>query len=128
MPNKYFNPDTTAKPFGSYAHGVEIPPGARVLHTAGQVGRSPDGTVPEDFTAQAENTWRNLIRILQHNEMTVNDIVKVNHFLTDAANIKAYREVYPNFLGEVRPAGTLLIVAALAVPNLRLEVELIAAR
>ena len=128
MPNKYFNPDSVAKPPGKYAHGAEIPPGARILHTAGQVGRTSDGTVPDDFKAQAENTWRNLIRILQDNEMTADDIVKISHFLTDAASIEEYLEVYPKFLGQVRPAGTLLIVAGLAHSNLKLEVELVAAK
>ena len=128
MSNKYFNPDNVATPPGTYSHGVEIPSGARILHTAGQVGRTRDGTVPDDFKAQVENTWQNLIHILHDNEMTVNDIVSINHFLTDAVNIAAYLEVYPKFLGQVRPAGTLLIVAGLAHPNLKLEVELIAAK
>ena len=36
------------------AHGVEVPPGARLLFTNGQVGTRPDGTTPETTAEQAK--------------------------------------------------------------------------
>jgi enamine deaminase RidA (YjgF/YER057c/UK114 family) len=54
-------------------------------------------------------------------------VVKVNHFLTDPAQIPAYNAIREEYLGENRPASTLLIVAGLASPNLLVEVEMIAA-
>ena len=42
------------------AHGVEVPAGARLLFTNGQVGTKPDGSTPEataeqvDYLRQAE--------------------------------------------------------------------------
>lgn len=128
MANTYGNPEGMAAPLGFYSHGVVIPPGARVLVSAGQVGVARDSTVPKGFAAQAENTWYNLTLILQDNKMTVNDLVKINHFLTDAANIQTYRGIFTKYLGRVRPASTLLIVAGLARPELLLEVEIVAAQ
>ena len=55
------------------------------------------------------------------------DVVKITHFLTDAANLPAYNEVRAKYLGEERPASTLLIVAGLARPDLLVEVEMVAA-
>lgn len=127
MVNTYGNPNGMSAPLGMYSHGVVIPPGSRVLVTAGQVGVAKDGSIPRDFASQAENTWYNLSLILQDNKMTMNDVVKINHFLTDAANITVYRGIYAKYLGQVRPASTLLIVAGLARPELLLEVEIIAA-
>lgn len=49
---KPHNPTTIAPPFSNYAHGVEVPAGARWLYVSGQLGVAPDGVAPEDFTGQ----------------------------------------------------------------------------
>ncbi len=49
--NRKFNPTTTAPP-GRYNHGMEVPAGSRLCFTAGQLGRSPDNSLPDDFTKQ----------------------------------------------------------------------------
>ncbi len=127
MQNRVMNPETIAAPIGAYSHAVEVPEGSRVMFIAGQVGIDRDGDVPADFRSQAKNAWDNLMRILEHNGMRMKDVVKINHFLTDAADLPAYNEVRSEFLGEERPSSTLLIVAGLARPELRVEVEMIAA-
>ena len=125
--NRYFNPQGVAPPAGAYTHIAEYPPASRVLYTAGQVGVARDGTFPEDFRQQAENTWQNLIHVLGDDKMTANDIVKVVHYLDDAANLAAYRETYPKYLGSIAPASTLLVIKQLARPEFLVEVELVAA-
>ena len=125
--NKYLNPPGVAAPGGAYTHIAEYPPGSRVLYTAGQVGVARDGTFPDDFRQQVENTWQNLVHILGDDKMTANDIVKVVHYLDDAAHLQAYRETYPKYLGRVAPASTLLVVKQLARPEFQVEVELVAA-
>ena len=127
MQNRAMNPETLAPPLGAYSHAVEIPQGSRVLHIAGQVGIDADGNVPEDFRAQAENAWTNLTRILEHNSMRMKDVVKINHFITSAEYLPQYNEVRMKYLGEERSASTLLIVAGLARPDLKIEVEMVAA-
>ena len=114
--------------FETGAHGVEIPPNSKITFIAGQVGIDPDGNVPADFASQAENAWNNCMKILEHNGMRMKDVVKVTHFITDAANIPAYNEVRAKYLVDERPASTLLIVAGLADPRFLVEVEMIAAK
>ncbi len=126
MQNRSMNPETIAPPLGSYSHAVEVPEGSKVLFISGQVGIDADGNVPADFASQADNAWANLISILEHNSMRMKDVVKVNHFVTDAANLPTYNEVRAKYLGEERPASTLLIVAGLARPDLLIEVEIVA--
>ena len=128
MQNRAFYPETIAAPLGHYAHGVEIPPDSKITFIAGQVGIDPDGNVPADFAGQAENAWNNCTKILEHNGMRMKDVVKITHFITDAANLPAYNEVRMKFLGKDKPASTLLIVAGLARPDLLIEVEMIAAK
>jgi 2-iminobutanoate/2-iminopropanoate deaminase len=60
--------------------------------------------------------------------MTVHDLVKVTHYLLNAADIPAYVAVRSRFLGEARPASMLLIVPQLVRPEFLLEVEAIAAK
>ena len=125
--NKYFNPEGVAAPGGIYSHIAEFPPGSRVLYTAGQVGVGRDGAFPDDFQQQAENTWQNLIHIVGDDKMTANNIIKVVHYLDDAANIDPYREVYGKYYGSIVPASTLLVIKQLARPEFQLEVEIVAA-
>ena len=61
---KTSNPLTVAPPAAMYSHCVEVPPNARWLFTAGQVGVRPDGTIVEGFEAQHDQIWRNTLAIL----------------------------------------------------------------
>ena len=58
------NPSTIAPPAAMYSHSVEIPPNARWLFTAGQVGVRPDGTIPDGFEMQHDQIWKNTLAIL----------------------------------------------------------------
>ncbi|MCY4547793.1 MAG: Rid family hydrolase [Defluviicoccus sp.] len=127
MQNRAMYPETIHPPIGAYAHAIEVPDSAKVMFIAGQVGIDVDGNVPADFAAQADLAWRNLMAILEFNGMRMKDVVKITHFLTDAADLPAYNEVRAKYLGEERPASTLLIVAGLARPDLLVEVEMVAA-
>ena len=128
MENRAFYPESIHPPIGMYAHGVEVPENAKLTYIAGQIGIDFEGNVPDDFSAQADLAWRNCLAVLEHNGLRIRDVVKITHFLTDAANIPAYNEVRAKYLGEERPASTLLIVAGLADPRLLVEVEMIAAK
>jgi len=127
MENRAFYPEKIHPPIGLYAHGVEIPEDAKITYIAGQVGIDRDGNVPEDFAAQARLAWENCMAILEHNRLRMKDVVKITHFITDRANLPAYNEVRKGYLGEDRPASTLLIVSGLADPKFLVEVEMVAA-
>jgi hypothetical protein len=51
---RMLTPPTIAPPFARYAHGVEVPAGARLVVISGQLPLHPDGTVPEGPAAQAD--------------------------------------------------------------------------
>ena len=125
---KLHNPAAVSAPNGPYSHGAEVPGGTRLLYTAGQVGVAADGKLPPDIKGQAEQVWRNLLAILAEAGMGVENIVKVNHYLTKPENVPAYGEVRTRFLGAARPASTLVIVQALVRPEWLVEVEIVAAK
>ncbi len=125
---KTYNPSTVATPTGPFSHGVETPANARWLHISGQVGVTPDGKVPAEFEAQAEQCWRNVKAVLAAAGMGVENLVKCTHFLTRAEDVATYGKVRARELGAARPASTLLVISALARPGLLVEVEAVAAK
>lgn len=127
MENRAFYPEVMQPPLGLYAHGVEVPENAKLTFVAGQVGIDFEGDLPDDFEGQARNAWKNCLAVLEHNRLRIGDVVKITHFLTDAANVPAYSAIRAEFLGEIRPTSTLLVVAGLADPKFLVEVEMVAA-
>ncbi|MER8474212.1 Rid family hydrolase [Mesorhizobium sp. M1328] len=60
--------------------------------------------------------------------MEIGNLVKINQYIVSASDIPAYVKVRNQFLDGHRPANTLLLVPALAGPELLVEVEAIAAK
>ncbi len=112
----------------NYAHAVEVPAGARMLISNGQIGTMPDGTTPEDIEGQTEVVFDRLEEILAAAGMTFGNIVRFNTYLTEAEYQDAYKAIRDRRMGDHKPAATLLIVKALARPNLKIEIEIIAAK
>lgn len=126
--SKFLNPSGVVKPFSKYSQVADVPGNYRWVHISGQVGATPEGKLLEGFEEQARQTWHNIIGCLDAADMDVGDIVKVNHFLTRAADVAASREIRDEMLDGHAPASTLLVVAALAHPALLVEIEVIAAK
>ena len=126
---EFFSPASLMPPFNAaYSHAVVIPPGARVLHCAGQIGARADGSVPADAEGQAEQVWRNLLAILEAGGMAITDIVKLTAYVVGAENYPAYATARTRMLGTHKPASTAVCVPALLRPEWLLEVEMIAAQ
>lgn len=123
------NPPTVAPPAAMYSHSVEVPPNARWLVTAGQVGTRPDGTVPEGFEAQHDQIWQNTLVILADAGMGPEDIVRINVYSTQPDGLKFLRPHREKYLkpGHV-PASTWVVVSQLAQPQWVVEMETIAAK
>jgi enamine deaminase RidA (YjgF/YER057c/UK114 family) len=110
------------------AHGVEVPPGARLLFTNGQVGTRLDGTTPETTEEQAEVVFTRVEAVLAAAKMALFDIVRLTVFLTDQADVGTFVKARDRVMGDHKPGAIILIVKALARPELRIEIEAIAAR
>jgi 2-iminobutanoate/2-iminopropanoate deaminase len=125
---KLFNPKASAAPNGVYSHGVLVPANARWLYISGQTGTRPDRSVPASVEEQTEVVWQNLLAVLAEGGMAVGDIVKITSFLTRAEDYAKFAPVRAKYLGDHRPASTLLVVSALARPEFKVEVEAVAAK
>ena len=122
-------PASIAKPFARYAHGVEVPAGARLIFTSGQLGMSADGEIPPCEGAQAEICFANIDAILGSAGAARADVVRINAFVTDRAYMPGYMAARDVWLAEVTrlPASTLMIVGGFTRAEFRVEIEVIAA-
>lgn len=127
MPVTRHNPKTVPLA-GKYTHGIELPPGQRVLYVSGQVGTDAKGKVAAGIEKQCDNVFKNIGTVLKSAGMNYADIIKVTVFLTDPRFIGPFRAVRDQYIHDPFPASTLLIVSGLASPDMMVEVEVIAAR
>lgn len=122
------NPQEIVAPFNNaYHQAVVIAPNSRIVHTAGQVGLRPDGSLPDSLEAQADQAWTNVMACIHAAGMTAANIVKINAFLVDADEYPAFAAAREKHIGDARPASTALLVKGLLKPEWRFEIEAIAA-
>ena len=98
-----------------------------IAYLAGQTGQDPaTNQVPADGYAQARNIFRKLVALVEAAGGTAADIVKLTVFVTDADQIlpvgRARAEVFSGHF----PASTLVQVASLFDPALKVEIECVA--
>ena len=79
-----------------------------------------------DFDAQAEQTFRNLERVLVAAGSGLDRVVKVTIFLTDMSNFSKIVDLRGRWFREPYPADTIVEVRSLALPELEIEIEAIA--
>jgi enamine deaminase RidA (YjgF/YER057c/UK114 family) len=126
--NTYSNPQGVAGPFGMYSHSCSVPANARWLAVAGQVGTDAAGNTPPGVEEQCRLAFENVRAVLVAGGMSLGDIVRMSVYLLDRADIGAYRVAREAVMGDVKPPNTLLIVASLANPIWKVEIDVLAAR
>ncbi|MCI0899069.1 MAG: RidA family protein [Chloroflexi bacterium] len=119
------NPSALANPPG-YSHVVKD---GTTIYVAGQLARNSAGenVGVGDFSAQAEQVFKNVQAALESVGSDMNHIMKMNVFMTHREDIPEYRIVKARFVpdGDL-PVSTLILCSGLADPVFRIEVEVIA--
>jgi len=108
-----------------YSHVAKV---GKTLYIAGQVAKDVRGNLvgKGDFEAQARQVYTNLKNILQEAGGGLKNIVKMTTILTHYGNVESLRKIRQEFLGDVMPPNTLLIIQSLASPDFMIEIEAIA--
>ncbi|MCL5287261.1 MAG: RidA family protein [Acidobacteria bacterium] len=114
----------------AYTH-VVTSRGGKLVFIAGQVAFNEKGEIvgKGDLRAQATQVFENLKTALAAAGGTWNDVVKINWYIAgyNAEMLPMLREVRGKYTSAANPpASTLVGVAALANPDILLEVEAIA--
>jgi enamine deaminase RidA (YjgF/YER057c/UK114 family) len=84
-------------------------------------------TIEDDVVAQTEQCFRNIESALKEAGASLKDVVRVNYILPNGAEFEKCWPVTRKYLGEIRPAVT-MISAALLDPRIRIEIEVTALR
>jgi enamine deaminase RidA (YjgF/YER057c/UK114 family) len=92
---------------------------------AGTTDAGPDGESlhPGDAASQARAAWAIVEGALHEAGFSLEDVVRTRMYLVDPADIEPVATVHGEVFRNVRPAATLLVVARLIRPSLRVEVE-----
>lgn len=110
-----------------FSQAVDAPEGSRVVFLAGQTSVDPDGypLYPGDMAAQLEQAFENLELVLEHAGLSLQNLVRLNYYVTDMQAYAGARKVVAAKLGAlaVKPTGCLLGVTCLAQPELMVEIE-----
>jgi enamine deaminase RidA (YjgF/YER057c/UK114 family) len=85
-------------------------------------------TMPSDVTSQTRNCFKTIEGALKEGGFTMADIVRATYYITDPGDADAHFPVCGEFLGDIRPAATLLVVAGLLKPEMKVEIEVTAKR
>ncbi|MFZ9395620.1 MAG: RidA family protein [Erythrobacter sp.] len=114
-------------PLAPYA----ICPGWKVgglVFLSGQAAISPEGAIvgEGDFDAQLAQTFANIGTVLAAAGSDLSKIVKVTICLTDMANFPKIVEARRRYFTPPYPADTIVEVRSLALPQLQIEIDVIA--
>ena len=92
---------------------------------AGTTDAGPDGSSqhPGDIAGQARAVLAIIERALAEAGFTPGDVVRTRMFITDVALAGPLLAVHGEVFGEIRPASSLVAVAALIHPSLLVEIE-----
>jgi 2-iminobutanoate/2-iminopropanoate deaminase len=112
----------------TYSQGIKVTEANTVLFLAGQVAYDKDGSVKHagDFKGQAREVFRCIKSLVETAGGRMDNIVKLNTYLTDIRYRADLVPIREEFLGKKGPASTLVQVSALAHPDWLIEVEAIA--
>ncbi len=107
-------------PISHYCHVVRA---SNHIWLSGATGAGADGSVAEDVVDQFRAAIASIDAALRAAGGDPRHLVKVVVYLTDVADRARINPVRQEYFGEHRPASTLIGVAALAIPALKVEID-----
>ena len=81
--------------------------------------------ISEDVAEQAEQCFKNIAAALAQAGATLDEVVRVNYILPQAADFEACWPVLRHYLARARPAAT-MVSAGLLDPRMKIEIEVTA--
>src|ERR1700753_1304572 len=85
-------------------------------------------TMPADVTSQTRNCFKTIEGALKEGGFALADVVRATYYVTDAGDMDAVFAVCGEQFVDIRPAATILAVAGLYKPEMKVEIEVTAKR
>jgi enamine deaminase RidA (YjgF/YER057c/UK114 family) len=84
----------------------------------------PDGSsTPGDAEAQAERCFAIIVAAIEQLGAEAENVVRTRMYLTDPTDADAVGRAHARWFADVRPAATMVVVAALLRPEWQVEIE-----
>ncbi len=80
-------------------------------------------TMPDDPAEQARNIYATFAEVLREAGAELSDIVRLRTYVADPSFCEPVLKVQGEVFGEIRPAATIVVVAALLKPEMKVEIE-----
>lgn len=95
------------------------------VYVAGTTAANPDGTIHggDDAYEQAKRSFEIIEQALAEAGATMADVVRTRMFVTDISRWQEFGRAHGEHFRDVRPAATMVQVAALMTPEMLIEVE-----
>lgn len=107
---------------GPYSHAVIS---GNLIFISGQTGQAPGNS--GDFSKQFENAIRKVVEILKACDSSLENCVKVSVYLAKGEDFKKLNELFGSYFPRNPPSRT-TIIAAFALPEILVEIDVVATR
>jgi enamine deaminase RidA (YjgF/YER057c/UK114 family) len=95
----------------------------RVGNSVHVAGTGPVGADNEDVVGQTRRIFAIAEKALNEAGASFKDVVRTRMYLTHADDWEDIGRIHGEFFGDIRPAATMVVVAALLNPTWRVEIE-----
>ncbi len=104
--------DKAPSAIGTYSQAVKV---NNTVYLSGQIPLIPETmeVIEGDFASQAEQVFKNLVAVCEAAGGEINNMVKVNIFLTDLSNFATVNEVMSKYFSQPYPARAAVQVSRL---------------
>ncbi len=104
-----------------YSRAVRV---GRSIHVSGTTAFGADGKmVSDDAYGQSRRIFEIIVAARAEAGARPEDVVRTVMYVTDIADAEAVGKAHGEVFGHIRPASTLVQVAALVAPEMKVEIE-----
>lgn len=129
------HPDPEQADMLPYSPSIRVQGGADMLFISGSTAlplyhKHPhvheEHVLPDDIREQTRRAMNDIKLSLDACGLSWRNVVKVTKFLTDMREADAMHEVMREYMGDWKPASTMVCVNNLSAPGARVEIDIIA--